>query len=660
MVACLTVCAGIHAQEIVPFRLVNVDGYVQVSSQQDKYASSQAATSTAAASSSTTAQSNTRSEVFLMTHSYVYHPNFLSLDVGGGPVLQQIQTDSEAGQSRGGATLYNFSGRAAFLNQKPTHGSVFYEHLNPTITLAPGQVMNQQTTRQGFDFASVEPSNPIPVYVNFSRTHTEGKSPDRVIDDRIEQLNVTATRSLGEKGNTRLQVQTVHQESQSGNPNLAIQATNSDTHAIDFNATLHLGDDRQYTLTNLLSQNAQAFGLSTGYIPDRRDMRWLADLRARHSEQLSSFVSSNYSTSQQGELGSTNHNMTGGLTYQYNKQLATNVGLLYERTSATQFNLQNSAFDFGLKYQPEFAGGNTSLNYSVRYEQHAQTSLVSSTSIIGEKKTLSGLGVLVLDRTYVIANSVVVSDSAHSQTFLEGRDYILTVVGNETRIQRVAGGNIFDGQDVLVDYRYDIGGSYGYSQLAHTASMAYSLTRYTSLNMRLLHVAPELSWGTPAYTLNHVDSTVVGLRTDYPFNVNYNASIGLNVEGENRRETVLASRSFSYDAYIQSDDPWGTGNMRLTTRQNKISYANATTNVDLRGLGAHYWTRIRGVDISSELTWERDTGGPELRRRFVASAKAQWRLRLFSLSFNLSTFHEESGPFSRSTKAMSLNLRRDL
>jgi len=71
------------AQEIAPFRLTGVDGYIVTRYLSDDSRSS----GQAAGAGSRAKQSSMTDEIFIMTHSYIYHPTLLSLDLGGGPVL---------------------------------------------------------------------------------------------------------------------------------------------------------------------------------------------------------------------------------------------------------------------------------------------------------------------------------------------------------------------------------------------------------------------------------------------------------------------------------------------------------------------------------------------------------------------------------------------
>ena len=73
-----------HPQAIAPFGFIGIDGVLSSRSlfEEDK---------TRSASGGTSTEARTRhlafdNEVRVMTHSYIYHPNFITLDLGGGGV----------------------------------------------------------------------------------------------------------------------------------------------------------------------------------------------------------------------------------------------------------------------------------------------------------------------------------------------------------------------------------------------------------------------------------------------------------------------------------------------------------------------------------------------------------------------------------------------
>lgn len=650
------------AQEILPFRVTGVDGHMSVRYLKDANVTETPATGTMGAARSREALGDLRTEVFVMTHSYVYHPNFLLLDIGAGPILQRGSVSTELGETRSGGALYNLSGRATFLRDKPYRGSLFYEHLNPTLSVAPGQVINQEATRYGFDVSLLDPFTPIPVTLEATRSRFKGRGADRIIDDQVDRLNLRASRSFGALGMTQLHYQAAKQDSQSGSPNLPIQGSSSSTQGLSADTRLQFGTDRQYSLVNLISLNSQRYQLGAGAIPERKDAQVLLDLRAIHSADLNSFGTYNYSASNQGVLTSTLQAAAAGLSYSLSPQFSTTFSARAETNHTSQFGTRGWSADGSVRYQRDLPVGTGQTSYGLRYERRDQQSAAPQTSVIGERLTLSGTAFATLARQRVIAGSVTVSNVNRTQTFVEGLDYLLTVVGLDSRIQRSIGGNIADGQDVLLDYAYDVGGTYAFSQLSQNLSLSWAPMRYTSVYFRYFDASPHLTSGAPTFQLNTIRSNTYGARADMPLRLAMEAWLGGGYEHEDRRETISPYRRELYDLYAQIEDPiFGTGNLRVTGRQSRVQYESSAQNVNLRGYDVRYFSRHPlGIDLSADAGYERDTGGVVPRSRAFGSLKAQWRYRKATMSAEFLHVKESQGGFERARTVAQLLFRRDL
>jgi hypothetical protein len=301
------------------------------------------------------------------------------------------------------------------------------------------------------------------------------------------------------------------------------------------------------------------------------------------------------------------------------------------------------------------------VSYGMRYDQRDQKAVAAQTSVIGERIALIGTTFNGLSHQHVTSGSVTVSNSSRTQTFVEGRDYVLTLVGAETRLQRLISGAIVDGQDLLVDYGYEVGGSYTYTQADQTVNLNWGLMNYFNTYYRYIDTEPRLTSGTPTYPLNVVHSNLYGVRADVPLRLRMEVSIGGSAELENRRETISPYRREAEDIYVQTEDPiFGSGNIRLATRRNRVEYANATQNVNLTGYDLRYWGRFwLGVEVSATVSHESDTGGVTPRRRNITSAKAQWRYRKLNVTFDLGRTLETQGESTRSRALAQIMVRRD-
>ncbi len=655
-------CYVSSAQEITAFRLTGVEGYNNLRYVRDQFVATQPAIGSAPGATSTQGLSEFREELFVMTHSYIYHPNLLSLDIGFGPILQQSSFLTDEEETKSGAALYNFSGRAKFLRDKPYQGSVFYDHLNPTVIVAPGQAMTQQNTRYGADLALTAPFVPMPVFIDLARSHMQGRGSDRIIDDQIDQFNLRTSHSFPGLGSTQLQYQASKQASLSGSPSLPIQGSNSSNQGLSVDSRFEFGAQRQYDFTNLITFNTQAYELQgQAPIPERREGRLFLDLRGRYSSELQCFAFFNHSASDQGDLSSRVNSLAAGANYNPRPEISASASMHADQNQTRQLSSKTRGMDGSVRLQKTLPLGVLQASYAVRYDQREQIATASQTDVIGERLTLIGSSYVVLAQQHANPLSVVLVNVARTQTFGEGVDYVLTQVGTETRVQRLIGGAILDGQDLLVDYSYDLGGTYASSQTDQTLNLNWSLGSYFNAYFRYLDSAPKLESGVSSFPLNAVRSNLYGMRADVPFKAMLQMILGGSLEREDRRETLAPYRRSAEELYAQVEDPFfAAGNYRVAARRTRVVYDNSLQNVNLRGYDARYWVRfLSGVELSVNLNAESDTGGLLERRRLVSTAKAEWNYRKLKMTFDVGRTLETQGDFRRAPVLLQLQVRRD-
>jgi hypothetical protein len=484
---------------------------------------------------------------------------------------------------------------------------------------------------------------------------------DRIVDDRIDQFNLRASQEIGRRGLTQFRFQSTQQESMSGSPNLPIQRISLDRQNYQLDTRLRFGAREEYDLFNLITLDRQAFGISQAAPPERNDRRLLLDLRGRHSERLNSFGSYTHASTDQGTLSSTVDAGSAGLTISPTNKLSLRLGGHAEDNSSAQLSARSHGADGSAQYRQPLPLGVLTAGYALRYDQRDQRTASPQANVIGERITLTGTTPVALARQRVIPGSVAVSDIARTQTFIEGIDYALSVVGTTTRVQRLAAGNILDGQDVLVDYAYDVGGTFAFNQTDQTLNVAWDLASYVGVYFRYLDSAPHLTSGAPTTPLNAVQSSLYGTRADVPLNLPFELALGGLYEHEDRRETIAPYQRQQYEVFAQTADPFfGRGNIRGSTRRVKQDFENSPQNVRLAGYDLRLWTRHPlGIDLSASTTYERDTGGLVPRTRLLATARAQWRYRRASLTMDFTRTHETQGAFERNRTLAQILLRRD-
>lgn len=645
-----------RAQEIAPFKLLGIDGHVTAKLVQDEFVADQRGTA-----SSRQQHFDLRTEVMLMTHSYVYHPNLLLLDVGGGPILQQGHLDTNGARQDSKGTLYNFSARATLLRDKPYRGAIFYDHLNPTLNIGPGEVMNQESTRYGVEAMLLEPVSPVPLNLDVVRTRYTGSGAQRIVDDQIDQMSLRGSYTHGTLGSTHVRLLGTRQTSASGNVNLPIQTTGSDSRELSADTRLNFGADKRFEVASLVNFGTQDYALPQGDLPARKDLRVLLSGRGRHDGNVQTYANGTHSSSTQGTLATTLDTITAGVALPYGKHVQAAGGVRVESVRGTQLKATTYGGDGSLQYQRMTDFGSVQGGYGVRYTVRDQQAATPQSSVIGERIRLSGTTPVPLGNARVFGGSIVVVNAARTQAFVEGLDYAVTALGTQTRVQRLIGGNILDGQDVLVDYAYDNGGTFGYAQLDNNLAVGWSPSRLLGFTYRYSDSSPRLTSGAPTTPLNTVRDHTVGARADVPLRLGIDVAVGGSYEIERRRETLAPFRRRSADAYAEAVEPlFQRGNLRLTMRQQKVDYDTSPLNVDLTGYDLRLTTRLdSGVDILADATRERDQGGLSERTRSIAAVKALWRYRRFSLSAEYSRARETQGDATRQRTLVQVFLRRE-
>ncbi len=619
--------------EFAVFRITDVEGAVTVRQWQERNETDAGATSAAQSERNATVTAS------VSARGFVYHPNLVALEAGFGLIQQRSRYSGPGsatlGDTRADETLYDLSARVSVMRDKPYTGTAYYEHLNPSVSVGPALVMLQETTRQGLQFALLDPFTPVPVSFEAERLHSSGRGSERVVDDRSDRYSLTADAALGRMGNTRLRVDHTRLDSQSGSVGLPIARTASSTLTAGLDTRLRWGAQDRYTLTQLITFNTLSYRLGLVPPPERREGRAYLDLRARHSQQWQSFATLDALNTDQGDQHGRNRGVFAGASWTPSAALVSTLEARSESFDATDYASSSRSVLAGASYQWPLAAGRAQAAYAVRYDDRSQNALSLTTPVIGERHVLAGTAAVALDRARVVAASVQVWNEARTQVYVEGRDYRLSVLGVQTRLERIVGGDILDGQTVLVDFATQNGGSFDSTQLDQSASLFWSWANQFSLSARWFDSAPRVTAGVPLLTLNAVHGLTLRAQADLPVTGLWSA--GGSIEREERRETILPLRRTAADVYVQWEEAlFGQGGIRIGAHRQRLAYDDARQDVDRTGYDIRYRVyTAQGVDLQADWSSETEVGDSVRRRRDFGSLRAQWRYRQLLMSLSL-------------------------
>ncbi len=636
--------------EIAPFRLTSIEGYMALRYAEDE----QRLGSTGGVARER--RSTWEEEVFVQTRSYIYHPNFLKFDLGAGPLFAQNRFESDAGSSRSNDGLYNLTARASFLEQKPYPFALYYEHLNPSVSVGLTQTFRQENDKYGFNLALRQPLTPILLTLDAFRLTTKGEGFDIIVDDTIDQATLRAHQSFGAGNYNQLMFQTTHQESLSGSPNLPIQPTTTDTDLWNLDSRATFGAQRQFLLTNIVSYTTQNYTLGSE-TPARRDLRVSPDLRWEHSPALYSFYRVNLLQSEERQLETLHRSAVAGLAHRPDDRWFTTTDVHAERFDATGFTQHTDGVAGSISYRRPIPVGSLQLSYAARYDLKDRDAPAVQVAIFGERITLADAIAVTLANDFIVPGTIVVRNLTRTQIYAEGLDYRVIAIGAKTQIQRLVAGNILDGQEVLVDYAYQTGGSVAYATFDQNLQTNLALFRYYNLFARYRDVAQDVRSGVPTLPLNPGRNTLYGARADVP--VWREWMVGGEVTREEQSEDISPYMRRSIDTYVQLLLPYAS-TLRVAGRRVVADNLNSPEDVDLRGYSVLLRARpgFRAT-LVAEANVDKDIGGTiprEFQSRVLA---AEWRYRQLSLRAEARSAREVQGGFERERRLIRVQARRD-
>mgnify|MGYP001576940927 CR=1 FL=1 len=655
--AAIAVCMPMVArgqEEIAPFRLTGIEGNVAL-----RYTSDGLFTQSNGSGKTHEVRSSFEEEVYLLTHSYVYHPNFLKIDLGGGPLLVQNRLKTDGGDNRSSNTLYNLTGRFSFLEQKPYPFAFYYEHLNPSVSLGVADRFLQTSTKVGANASLLQPLSPVSLNLDAFRQESEGKGFGVVQNDTNEQATLRAYRAIGDSGYGQFVYQTNHRESRSGSPNLPIQVSTNDNHEMAFDSRHLFGERRQFHLTQLTSYSTQEYVIVGAPFTSYRDFRFSPDLRWEHDPDRNSFYRYSLFTSHQGVQKTTNQSATAGMTQRWEQRLAATGDIHAENNQTTGVDQDAHGVAGSLSYQRPLSFGNLQLSYGLRHDDRERKAIVSQIAVLGEHINLPDSIAVTLVGDFIVAATVTVSNVGRTQTYVLNVDYELVTIGNKTSVRRLIGGAILDGQEVLVDYSYQAGGSFRYIAQDQTLEANLTIKRYYNIYAGYRDAPQRLVSGLPTLPLNSVRNTHYGARAGLP--VYDFVEVGGEARHDRQHEDIAPFRRDSYDAYAQFPVPRiHSATLRMSGRHVIADNIGSPEDVNARGwtlrLQARPWSHSV---LSAERSYDEDTGGTVPRRNWATVVQAEWRIRQLTLRAEGRQSREEQGGFIRERTLVRALARRD-
>lgn len=385
--------------------------------------------------------------VQLNTKGYFYHPNFIDFIAGLrlGGTQQWLEVEGADRDSSGMLLGYNLD--AVILREKPTSGRVFASKSNRFIDRSFARAIEQDSQKEGFELRT---RGPFPSLFHYAHATLREDSEQRTDDQESHLFRFRISDDRDRRRRTEL---TFEHEQVDRTTTFGGGAATTTTDLPDRRNELvlrndwKLGDDE---LPHRLSGQFR-FVDRQGFF-NNEAMSLDQFLELTHSPTFSTFY-----------RGLVSRNET---EVQEVRELAGEAGFrksIYDSLVITgRVDARDAQYDDGSESS---YGGTLDLNYrkttpigiyssGLSLSRHYETeqSDAGQRRIDAEQVLLTGVTFVSLRQPGVIAGSIIVTDVTRAVVYVQGVDFELQLLGQNTQIRRIDGGNIADPQAVLVSY----------------------------------------------------------------------------------------------------------------------------------------------------------------------------------------------------------------
>ena len=630
------------------FRLVNVDGNFSVRYYfEDR-------TSDSTVSAATMNRTDWEQELYIGTESYVYHPGFLKLRIGGGPLLVQQDLSNGVDSNSNEEVLFNFRTQFDFLSIKPYPFTIYYEQSHPGVTTSLAGRFLTRATEYGVKGRLSETLLPMRLQYELRHHDAKGSGIGSTVDNESDIADLRVGKSYREGDSVNLYVQSFDEESASGSPGLPINRSAIKTFNSGISTSNAFGGRKQFKLRQQLDSINQETRVASS-LSEFSSLNYFGTFDWLHREGLNSIYRYQHrdndrdGTRSSGRVGSVAASLhKSNFLYSAAASLSSNdtAGFGQERRQATA----------GMSYSKPLSFG--SINLAMRLESTStdQESSVGLIRVYDEPVVLNSTVPVPLINPFIAAGSVIVRNEQKTQVFVEGLDYRLVLTGAVTAIQRLIDGNIADAQTVLVEYDYETGGTVQYDTFGQNFSASIGFLKHYSAHLSYSDTDNDVNGGVSTIPLNSRRAISARLRSDYPISKSWAA--GGEIAHVDQQEEISPFASDYLSAYINYQFASGT-RARFAASYLSVDYDNSIENVKSQRFSFSLNSRLPwNIRLTYNISTDRDLGGSIPRKSLFQDVIAQWNYRLVRISLRGRLTDETLGTTSRQHFTVRAQLER--
>ena len=410
----------------------------------------------------------------LETEGFLLHPNILEFGLGAVYGLVQedfseIVNQQERSDSNNG-DIVEFDFDATIFQRRDTPMTV-YAHRRRGLIARPFLPSLETTTESyGFTFQYLSERTPTSFQFNYTDTDLNPLFASGAPEERGRERNSTFSFETAYVFSEHHDITLEYEhESVSERP----VTLDYDVDEVTLTHRLEFGDEHQHELLsefNALDQRGTI---------DRDRIRWREELWLQHAETLESRW--------RFEALDRKRTFRDSSVPEFEEQSVEFTGLLRHQLFESQIT-QLEIFARRAEFQPDLVqtrwGGQATINYrknnpwgvlragyTFRADWNDQSGDSRLAEVIGEEQRFQDPEPVFLNNPNVISGSVTVRAQDGVTFYARGRDYTQQTIGNTVELRRLPGGRITNGQTVLIDYLFSVGGTFRIDTLRQSADV---------------------------------------------------------------------------------------------------------------------------------------------------------------------------------------------
>ena len=405
-----------------------------------------------------------REGIGLSTKGWLYHPALLSFDLDLDPEWIQTPGDSEYTENEDNNSFLNaYFLRADLLPLKPYTVNFFGKKYQNSFRNTFSERAIIDTDAYGATLALKYRA--LPTTLSYSNTKTDRQGAlSSALDQDWFNLGM-----IHEKPNSITRLTAYYQDSLQTNDDEVngIKSSRSNltnTYFIKRDLIKRLISNLNYNWTdNTREDDAVSFNNS--------NLRWTEQLYWTHRKNLWTDYRILYENQQTNNSSVNTAAVNASLTHLLYENLTTKLGGEIRRNDYTGGvdDVYSAALD--LDYTRRIRWGTLNLSAGLDTELTKRNSGDNWIWAVNEQFTASTGGVNFLQQENVDPDSIRVTNITGSILYIRNQDYTVEVSGTLVRIRPTLFGNIRDGQELLVSYRYTSGGNYNDALFGRSAGI---------------------------------------------------------------------------------------------------------------------------------------------------------------------------------------------